>query len=164
MTCIVIVPILSFASGFLGGMDNVRQIQKGVDGVEKVNFNSTGGFMQLLSSLLSFVSFICFLFFLRATASCFEDRGRLINVTLCIIFNVLLTASYIYVSYAGLDLISKPEELKKAFQGNVNALNDHRILLGLVGGSILSFVWYLWLIGSLRRCIIVNMHRKGMAV
>lgn len=157
MTCIILAPMLDFASGFLGGGDNVRHLQRGVDGLEKIKFQTTAGFMQLLGGLLGFVSFICFLFFLRATARCFDDKGRVINVTLCIAFNVVLTVAMVYLAFRIEELLARPELFRKLLKGQVDAVVELYLLLGVGIGCVISGIWYLWLIASTRRCIEIGM-------
>jgi hypothetical protein len=157
MTCIILAPMLDFASGFLGGGDNVRHLQKGLDGMEKIKFMTTAGFMQLLGGLLGFVSFLCFLFFLRATAYCFEDWGRVMNVNLCITFNVLLTGAMVYLAFRIEHLLAKPEVIRRLLKGQVDAMFELYLLLGVGAGLIISGLWYLWLIASTRSCIETGM-------
>jgi hypothetical protein len=165
MTCIILVPILDIASSFLGAGDNFRHIQKGVEGMGKISFKGTGGFMQMLSGILGFVSYMCFLFFLRAIARCFKDPWRTMNVNLCILFNIVLTAGTVYFTLTMTDVFSKPELFRKAFKGDLNVIKRELLLLvGIVVGSVLSFFWYLWLIASMRRCILTNTRYKPAAV
>lgn len=134
MTCVFMGPAINVIASF--AMDKGIQLKKGPEGLANIEFTPLAQKLQIAGSLTGMASLVCFMLFLRAIALCFDDHFRAAHVLVYLFFLGLLFAVTIGVCFS-----------KQAPQ---------RLLLtaaALALGGLVIFLWYLFLIGSMRRCI-----------
>ncbi len=165
LTCIIVVPLLNLASSFLGGSENYMLVKKGMDGVAQVRIATTGEYLQLVGAIISFVSFVAFTLFLRAVTVCFNDRNRQLNVDIYLFFTGVITIVGFYLSWTQPERFLEAAKMAQAGRGRQAPRLDP-VLLGLVGASLISAVWFLCLIASVSRCIANGLaqYRSPLAV
>jgi hypothetical protein len=105
-------------------------------GFKRLKFTKVGSGMQLAGGILGLSSLVFFLLFLRAIGRCFLDTGRIVLVNAYLFFLALLIMGGAFVIFGSPGMLVKPP-----------------VLLGLGGGLVVSFLWYLYLIGTFRTCI-----------
>jgi hypothetical protein len=135
LTCILMGPALNVGA-CVTGMKERPDIRRGPGGFARIRFSKTGLGMQVASSIIGLASLLFFVLFLRAVGQCFLDRGRILLVNSYLFFLMLLVAGILYVALADRKLLFKPA-----------------VVLGLGGGLVLGFFWYLFLVATFRTCI-----------
>jgi hypothetical protein len=137
MLCLVIGPALNILTSMGGeGAQNYKQIRKIQEGTADLKFNSVGGILQLLGTVLSIVSALVFVLFLRAIACCFSSR-------------ILLAIIYLYLLYSAL-LLGITGQL---FFASPKSLTRPDVALALGVGWLLSGLGYLFVVFVTRICI-----------
>src|SRR5205807_7013878 len=88
MTCIIGGPALHTATGYLsGGKEiDVRRLERSIQRGEKPELPPGVLTLQLTCSVIEGLGTLFFLLFLRAVATCFDDRGRVRLVEAYILF------------------------------------------------------------------------------
>jgi hypothetical protein len=140
--CILMGPALSTCAGFFGAgqpaeaaADEPRAVPSrfaGARGYAKVlSVRRTDGCLRVAGSTVGLLSSIFFGLFLRATALCFEHHVRARLAEGYVLLQVILAG----VSFT---LIQDPVQL----------LAHPEMLLGLVAGGLVVFLWYLVLVAS----------------
>jgi hypothetical protein len=135
MTCIVMGPALNVVTA-VTGVAKAPDFKRGAAGFKQMQFSKLGGVMQLAGAGISLGSLAFFLLFLRAVARCFDNTPAVAHVTLFMLVMGLLIGGTAFVLYGHPKLLVQP-----------------RILLGLAGGWVVGFFWYLVLMGKMRGCI-----------
>jgi hypothetical protein len=135
MTGLLMGPALNVAAG-ITGVEKAPSYRRGPAGFADVKFTRTANNMHMASGVLGFGSFLFFMLFLRAVARCFEDNARIAHISVYLLLNGMLTSATIYLVY-----------------GNAQLLRQPRVLLGVIIAWVVSFLWYLGLISSIRTCI-----------
>lgn len=139
---ILVSPTAGFFSGFLAATDPPQKKKKANDQEtftdvirsfedykDQSHLTTTSGLLQLASVAISLMSSLLFILYLRAVGRCWESDACVIAVDLYLIFVGILVASVI-----GLPLLA-PGMLAKAL-----------VILALIGGAVLAFLWYLFLL------------------
>lgn len=134
MTCVIMGPAINTVASF--SMEKGIELKKGPQGLMQIEFTPFAKKLQLAGALASMVSLVCFMLFLRAVALCFDDEFRATHVLVYLFFLGMLFIGSVYLIFTN----RPPERLLP-------------ILIALGLGSVVSFFWYLYLIGSMRRCI-----------
>jgi len=134
MACVFIGPAINVVAGFT--MDKGIELKKGPQGLAEFELTPLARKLQIAGGLTSAASLACFMLFLRAVALCFDDHSRAVHVLVYLFFFGLLIAQSVIVAISRL----APERLL--------------LIAAMLGaGSLILFFWYLYLIGSIRRCI-----------
>jgi hypothetical protein len=140
MTCVLMGPTLNIGCSW-GGVKNQPNFQRGARNFKMVEFSQSTRYLQMASSGITMTSVLLFVLFLRAVARCFGDTARVFRVNLYLVFMGLLLGGSIYVGYNRPDLLFRNE-----------------IALGILGGWVLSGLWFLYLLLTVRLCIADGMH------
>jgi hypothetical protein len=144
LTALLAGPTINGAS-FWGGVRRYPELRRGYAGLDQLQFTVAGKHMQLASVGAFALYSILFMLFLRAVARCHGSPGHVVLVNIGLLFVTLLVAATGYVAY-------------QLFKGEVIVEEvDVRIWVG--GGWLLCFAFYLFLIGSIRSCIINSLAR-----
>jgi hypothetical protein len=139
ITCLLMGPALNTMCS-LGGVQEAPQFRKGPGEFKLPQFSPSVRNMQIAGTGIGMLSQLLFLWFLRSVARCFGDEGRMLHVTVFVIVQALLFGAVIYVGFFELELLFEPT-----------------VLIGLGIGGTIAFFWYLYLLVSVRRCIIEGM-------
>lgn len=134
ITCLLMGPALNFVAGF--SMEKGVEFRKGPGGFAELRFTAFAQKLQIAGAVTGMGSLVCFMLFLRATALCFDDYSRAAHVVAYLIYLVLLFLGSLYVGFGSLP----PTRLIPA-------------IVGLSVGSVISFIWYMCIIASIRNCI-----------
>jgi hypothetical protein len=140
MTCVAIGPAMNAAASASGLNKNYDLIRQGPVGLRKLDTRSTAGFTQVTGTVLCLAASVLFILFLRAVASCFEDRARVGLSNLYLLFCLVLGGGTAYLIF-----------------GDPRLLAQKQIVQALGVGWLVCFIGYLFLIGSISRCINVGM-------
>jgi hypothetical protein len=155
--CILMGPALNFCAGFFGGGDPVQQVREDEVREASGKFGRMGGYTKALSvtrtdgclrlagSAIGLLSTLFFGMFLRATALSFEQplRARLAEGYL--LFTLVLAG----VSFT-------------LFQNPLQVLASPELLLALVAGALVSFLWYLLLVACVAVGITTGLHEWNL--
>jgi hypothetical protein len=145
-TCLFFAPAINVAS-FIGGMQRAPQLSRGARSLTEMQFTTTGTYMQLASAGTGLLYTLFFLLFLRAVAKCHRSASHigLVNFFFVLVGGLVAVSGYqLYARFQGLP----PEE---------GPLKD--LTLYLAGGWVLCYLFYLFLIGSIRSCIADSLQR-----
>jgi hypothetical protein len=136
MLCMVIGPFMNILTS-LGsdGANNYKQFQHYKEGVH-LKFDSVGGVLQLLGTILSIVSTMLFVLFLRAITCCFRSRFLTSIIHLYLLFSALLIGVSAQMLFAMPQTLTRPE-----------------VILGLLAGWLAWTAGYVFLVFSTRICI-----------
>ncbi len=137
LTCILAGPGLNLAAN-LTGVNQKPKLEKGMSGIKEIKLTTEGAVMQVGSIGLSMAGNCLFILFLRAVASCFEDRARVVVIDIYLGFTALLLGATVWV------VVTAPDW---------ETLILHALVLGL--GWAANFIGYLIIIllvrGAIRR-------------
>jgi hypothetical protein len=151
MLCLISVPILSFIAGWTGGMEAVVSLRPNHRG----KLIPISEYLQLASNFLNLVGSILFILFLRAVASCWDDKVTVWGANLYLVFTGAILAASLYIAFGGMELDFDNKELSRQLnRGNYKVLLNSAIILWLGLASLGSYLWYLWLLLSVRRTIL----------
>src|SRR5262249_53894964 len=145
ITCLLMGPALNTTSS-LGGVRSSPNFRQGPRGLKVPEFSESTRYFHLASSGISFLSLTLFVAFLRTIARCFGDTGRHTHATIYLVYVVLLSGGTLLMIAGMLDVVAHPE-----------------YLLVLGGGWVVSGVWFLVLVLSLRLCIGESLHLLEVA-
>lgn len=134
MTCVLMGPAINLVASF--ALDKGVELKRGPQGLAQIEFTPFAEKLQIAGALLGMASLVCFMLFLRAIALCFDDDFRATHVLVYLIFLGVLFAGTVSL------YLSKQPPTRLL-----------PVLMALALGSVVSFFWYLYLIGSMRRCI-----------
>ena len=95
LTCTLAGPALGLAAN-LTGVENKFKLEKGLDGVREIKMSKEAAIMQLGSAGVQTLGSVLFVLFLRAVASCFGDRLRVLVIDLYLALWLVLTAASIH--------------------------------------------------------------------
>jgi hypothetical protein len=135
ITCLMMGPALNFVSG-ISGVDHTPDFGRGPDGFRNVRLTEFGGHLQLAGAFIGAASQVFFLLFLRAVARCFRDTFRVVSVNLLLLVQLSLMSGALFLRFSRPVLLDQP-----------------RVLLWLGAIWLFVFLWYLYLIVSIRKCI-----------
>jgi hypothetical protein len=141
LTALLAGPALNGAS-FYGGVQRYPELRRGLRGLSQIQFTVAGRHMQFASAAATGLYSLLFLLFLRAVARCHDSSRHLVLVNVGIVLVILLLGGTVYTGYL-------------AFKGDLPddtpILQDPRVWVA--GGWLVLFIYYLFLIGSLRNCV-----------
>lgn len=158
MTCIVMGPALGGVSASLGGGSRIESRDRDEKGgsskatqrssrghsksfmtgaSEHLTVRDTSGILNIASSALGLLSGVLFLLFLRAVARCFDDEARVRLVEVYLLVSLLAAGGTFFVVLAQPKLVA-----------------SGTFLLGLAGGWLLEFVFFLVVILKVRGSIL----------
>jgi hypothetical protein len=139
---ILVSPTAGFFSGFLAATDAppkkkaasdqetfTEVIRSFEDYKEQSHLATTSGLLQLASTVISLMSSFLFILYLRAVGRCWESDVCVILVDLYLVFVGILVVSAIALP------IFAPTVLAQAM-----------VIMALIGGAVLAFFWYLFLL------------------
>ncbi len=138
ITCMLMGPTCNTICSF-GGVQQAADFRRGPRDFKMPKFDPSVRNMQIGCSAISLLSYVLFMIFLRSVARCFGDTGRATHVVIFLLVQAALFALSVFIVY---DTI---EEQKLRF--------DPEILMFLGIGWLVSGIWYLYLIFSIRMCI-----------
>jgi hypothetical protein len=144
--CVLLCSCLNAVGAYLDGGKTYAALQRGWGEVEALDLWSAGNLMQLASILLGVVGSLVFSQFLRNVADCFNDRRRVRAVDLNLLFMGLLLGGT-----AGMHFCVR----RLDFKGDS--------LPWLAGGWLLCFVWHLWLVLGVNRCVADGLRRASLS-
>jgi hypothetical protein len=144
LTCLFAVPTLNAAACIGGGLQRGPDLQKGARTFREVQFSPRARYMQLASAAASLLYSLFFLLFLRAVARCHASSAHVTLVNFFLVFVGVLVGLTVYVGYLSFRDMIRPE-------------NDPR--LWILGAWGVCFLFYLFLIGAVRSCIIKSVAR-----
>jgi hypothetical protein len=133
---VLVGSLLNAIGVYLDGARTYAAIREGLDEVAKLDPLSPGTLLQLGSIALGLVGSLVFSQFLRSVASCFQDRARVRSVDLNLGFVGLLVGGS-----AGTLLCVARLSFRAEF------------VPWLVSGWLLCFLWHLYLVYSVCRCL-----------
>lgn len=134
MTCLLMGPAINIVASF--SMEKGLELRKGPEGFAHVEFTPFAKKLQLAGALTSMMSLVCFMLFLRAIALSFDDHFRAAHVLVYLFVLGLLLTGTVYL-----------------YLGRLPPARMFAVVIGLGLGLAVTFLWYLYLIGSMRRCI-----------
>jgi hypothetical protein len=135
-TSVVICSGLSLVGSILGAEDISAALRLGADGLDRLNFRSTGALLLAGSALLGLVASLVFSQFLRNVACCFGDERRARHVDFNLTFIGLLLGCSVGVAVCFWEVTPRVT-----------------LLPVLAIGWLFCFAWHLVLIHSIRGCI-----------
>jgi hypothetical protein len=144
--CLLLGSGLNAAGAYLDGGKTYAALQRGWAGLEALDPWSAGNLMQLGSVLLGVAGSLVFSQILRNVADCFNDRRRVRAVDLNLLFMGLLLGGT-----AGMHFCVR----RLDFKGDA--------LPWLAGGWLLCFVWHLWLVLGVNRCVADGLRRASLS-
>jgi hypothetical protein len=144
LTCLFAAPTLTAASGIGGGMKRGPDLQKGARSFREMQFTPRARYMQLAGAACGLMYSVFFLLFLRAVARCHGSAAHVTLVNFFLVFAGVLCGLTVYVSYM-------------SFRDMIREDNDPR--LWILGAWGVCFFFYLFLIGSIRSCVIKSLSR-----
>jgi len=143
LVCLLAGPALNIAS-YIGGMQRYPELSRGAGSLRQMRFTTTGHYMQLASYAASVLYSLFLLLFLRAVARCHNSPGHVmvVNLGLALVGGLVCLSGYLgFLSFRG----AMPE--------------DGILQICTAIGWLVTFVFYLFLIASVRRCILRSMER-----
>jgi hypothetical protein len=138
ITCMLMGPTFNTIST-IGGVKQPPEIRRGPREFRLPKIDPSVRNMQISATAVSLISYVLFMIFLRSVARCFGDTGRATHVMVFLFVQAVLFLTTLYVAY---DMIT---ELKMRF--------DPEFLIAIGLGWLISGLWYLYLIFSIRMCI-----------
>ncbi len=135
MTCLLMGPALNVVAGF--SMEEGIDLNKGAGGLANIQFTPFGVKLQIAGTATALASLVSFMLFLRAIAQCFLDKSRASHVLVYLIFLVLLVQQTLYLQF-----------------GKIPPQRLIQFVTGVALGWLIGFLWYLYLIASMRLCIL----------
>jgi hypothetical protein len=144
LTALLAVPALNIASGIGGNMQRGPDLSRGAHTFREMRFSMSARYMQLASAAASLMYSLFFLLFLRAVARCHASPAHVMLVNFYLVFVGGLVAISAVVFWLG-------------FQGRLPVDNDPRFWVIAAWG--VCFLFYLFLIASIRSCIIKSVAR-----
>jgi hypothetical protein len=144
LTCLFAGPALNIAAGIGGGMTRGPDLQRGARTFREVRFTARARYMQLAGAAASALYTVFFLLFLRAVACCHGSQAHVTLVNFFLVFVAVLLAVTGYVGYLHFNNLIKED-------------SDPRLYV-LAGWGV-CFLFYLFLIGSIRSCILQSIAR-----
>jgi uncharacterized Tic20 family protein len=140
LICTIVAFTLNVLTLFVGGTKNYEALQRGIDGVDRLEVLQGGGWVQLLGIALVLLNAFVFAQYMRAVAATFGDHGKSRSVDLHVGFASLMLGATIGVPLYIDPVSSRPD-----------------VLLGLGAGWLLCLFWHLLLIVGTRRCIALGL-------
>jgi hypothetical protein len=128
----------------MGCCQRAPDLKRGPSSLQQMQFTQTGRYMQIGGAAASLLYSLMFLLFLRAVAKCHGSRPHVTLVNFYLGFVALLVGLTVYVGY---------QTWKDALP------QDTSPWLWVVGGWGLCFIFYLFLIGSIRSCVLESLAR-----
>jgi len=144
LTCLFAVPTLNAAACIGGGMQRGPDLQKGARTFREMRFSPRARYMQIAGAVASLLYSVFFLLFLRAVARCHASSAHVTLVNFFLVFVGVLVGLTVYVGYLSFRDMIRPE-------------NDPR--LWILGAWGVCFLFYLFLIGAIRSCIVKSLAR-----
>jgi hypothetical protein len=142
MLCMVIGPVMNILTSLGGdGANNYKQMQHYKDGIH-LTFDSVGGILQLLGTILSIVSTLLFVLFLRAVTCCFRSKFLTSMIHLYLLFSALLIGVTSQLLFALPRTLTRPE-----------------VFLGLAAAWLACVLGYVFLVFCTRVCIATGSSR-----
>ena len=127
-----------------GGMRHGPDLQRGARTFAELQFSARARYMQLAGATATALYTVLFLLFLRAVAQCHASRAHVTLVNFYLVFVGTLIAITIYVGYL-------------SFRGQIKEDSDPR--LWVLGAWGVCLLFYLFLIGSIRACVVKSLNR-----
>jgi hypothetical protein len=137
LTTLLAGPVLNISS-FIGGLKAYHQLAHGIYGLGRPRFTTMGHYMQLASAACGLLYAIFFLLFLRACARCHNSTRHvmLVNFFLVIVGGLVAISGYLgYLSFTR------------------TIPDDDLLPLYVAAGWLGAFIFYLFLIATVRKCI-----------
>jgi hypothetical protein len=142
VNCLLIGFGLNVFGIYLEGGKTYTALQRGWAGLDELDRWSPGNLMQMSSVLLGVIGSLVFSQFLRSVADCVQARRRARAVDFNLWFMGLLIGGSLGVHFFVHRLSLKADALP-----------------WLIGGWLLCFAWHLWLVLSVRRCVVDGLRR-----
>jgi hypothetical protein len=140
ITCLITGPAFNVASSF-GGINKQPEFRRGPNEFKLPEFSPSVRNLQIACNVVGMLGYVMFVLFLRAVARCFGDAQRASTVMAFLIFQGVLFAASLYV------ILLEPMLL----------IDEPMVPIGIGLGWICSGLWFLYLLASIRRCIIDGM-------
>jgi hypothetical protein len=138
----VLGPVLLAIAHFVGGARNYPLVERGLAGLDDVEFLQVGTLLQLTGLGLCLVSFLLFSQFLRVVASCFEYEAGTRAAERFFFYICMVVGGTV-----GVFVCSKRLE------------SLHEVWLGLMASWVGALVWHVSLTVNARRCIAAVLQR-----
>lgn len=158
--CILAVPAVNIAAGLINGFDKLFVVDPDQIGRSK----GSGQYLQLAGAILALSSSIFFILFLRAVAMCFHDTFNIANATVYLVFTIFLALGSTYLMFSDPAFLEDARQVSKLAKGRLKSYLDLGMALWVFLGTIVSFLWYLWLIISVRGSIQRGLEERRVAL
>lgn len=160
LLCLLAAPVLGILGGWLGGLDELASSRPPAaqPSLEARHY------VSIASGLLSLGATVLFIFFLRACAECFDNRFLVWSANAYLLVTLGLLALALGITFQIVTVDFDPRLLQKGIRkSDFGVVFQLGPLIVLGAGSVVSYLWYLGLLGATRNVILHGLTSRSRA-